>query len=797
VEALRWRCDPTAFSFKSTDQLEDLNDAVCQDRAVDAIRFGISMGHSGYNIFALGPEGLNMRTTVRRFLEEEAEKQDAPPDWCYICNFKDQRKPIAFKLNAGRGEELQAAMARFVEDVRDSLRSSFDSDEYRTRRQVIEEKFKDQHEHTLQEIEKEAEKEDLALLRTPIGFAFAPTRDGKVIPAEVFNQFPESERARVEAKIDALQKKLREALEKVPLWVKEIRDEVRKLNDETAEYAVGHLIGLVRDRFSDCPDMNPFLDSIRQDVIENVEAIVSSEEGSGKQSLPENLLGEHHNFRLYNVNLLVNNAGVDHAPVIYEDDPSFDRLIGKIEQRAEMGALLTDFHMIRLGALHRANYGYLILDARKLLVKPMAWEGLKRALTAGEIRIESLYQSLGLLSTASLEPEPIPLDVKVVIIGDRLLYYLLSELDPEFSRLFKVAADFSERIERTDENTTLYARMIATLARKADLRPVDRGGVARALEVCARNAGDSERLSAKVEPLSDLLREADHWAGRNNRKRITKADVIAAEESRERRLSRVRERIQEEMRRGTIVIDTDGENTGQINGLSVLQLGDYAFGQPSRITARIWLGEGEVVDIEREVKLGGPLHSKGVLILGSFLTSRYSQGRPLSLGASLVFEQSYQGVEGDSASSAELYALLSEIAGAPIRQSLAVTGSVNQKGEVQAIGGVNEKIEGFFDLCDQRGLTGRQGVLIPETNVKHLMLGDRVLDAVKEKKFAIYPVRTIDQGIEILTGIPSGERGKNGQFPKDSFNGLVEARLHDLADKRRAFRLPMADKGAA
>ncbi len=792
--ALCWRCTADQFTFESTEELEDLTEVIGQDRAVEAIRFAIGMARPGYNVYALGPAGTGKHTLVRQFLEEHAATAGPPDDWCYIGNFGDQRKPTALRLSAGRGAVFQADMESFVNEVRDALRSAFESDQYRTARQVIEEAFKERQEAAMGEVEKEAEAERIALLRTPVGFAFAPVSEGRVVAPEVFQQFPEAERQRIQQVIEGLQKKLQDVLRQTPVWMKETREKLRKLNNETATFAVGHLIAALRKRYEDLPAVLAYLDAVNEDVIDNVEAIVNAPE-RGAPGAAETIDG-HPLFRRYRVNLIVDNQGQQHAPVIYEDDPNYDRLIGRVEHRAEMGALLTDFHLIRAGALHRANGGYLMLDALKLLTKPMAWDGLKRVLKAREIRIESAMQAMGLLSTVTLEPEPIPLDVKVVLVGERLLYYLLAELDPEFGRLFKVAADFDERIERNADNSLRMARLLATMARREKLRPFDGGGVARALEFSARQAGDSERLSTMLEELADLLREADYWAGVNGRARVGKDDVQQAVDAQVHRLDRVRERIQEEIRRGTIMIDSQGRTVGQVNGLSVMQLGGFAFGRPSRITARIRLGKGEVIDIEREVALGGPLHSKGVLILGGYLSAHYAHERPLSLSASLVFEQSYGGVDGDSASSAELYALLSAIAEVPIDQSFAVTGSVNQYGQVQAIGGVNEKIEGFFDLCAARGLTGSQGVLVPAANVKHLMLHRRVVEAAEAGQFHVYPVETIDQGIEILTGMPAGERDADGRFPEGTLNHRVESRLIDLADKRRAFGALQRGEGA-
>jgi lon-related putative ATP-dependent protease len=796
ADALCWRCTPEQFAFESTDDLEDLAEVMGQERAVEALRFGIGMRRAGYNIYALGPEGIGKHTVARRFLEEQARAEPLPLDWCYVSNFKEPRKPRILQLNAGRGAVFQTDMARFVEDVRHALRSAFESEEYRTRRQVLEEEIKERQEHALEEIEEDAKARGVALMRTPVGFAFAPVAGGKVISPEVFQRLAQEDRERIETDIDALQKQLHQVLQEAPRWMKELRDQIRELSDQTATFAVGHLSEELRKAYADQPEILAFLGEVQQDVVRNVETIAGAQEKPGPDGVSADFDDGHPVLRRYRVNLLVDNGGCDHAPVVYEDDPSFDRLRGRIEHRAEMGALLTDFHMIRPGVLHRANGGYLIVDARKVLTRPMAWEGLKQALLTKEIRIEPLAQALGVLSTVTLEPEPIPLEVKVVMVGDRTLYYLLSEHDPEFGRLFKVAADFDERVERSDENNLFYARLVATVVRKEELKSFDRGAVARVLEYSARQAGDAEKLSTQIEGLSDVLREADYWAARAGRAVVGAEDVQRALDTRIHRLDRVREQIQEQIERGTIVIDTEGATVGQINALSVMQLGGFTFGRPSRVTARVRLGRGEVVDIEREVELGGPLHSKGVLILSGYLSAHYASDRPLSLGASLVFEQSYGGIDGDSASSAELYALLSAIAEVPIEQSFAVTGSVNQRGEVQAIGGVNEKIEGFFDLCAARGLSGKQGVLIPATNVKHLMLHARVVDAVEAGKFHIYPVATIDQGLEILTGVAAGARGPDGRFPEGTVNRRVEAKLLELAEKRQAFaRAPGAEGG--
>ncbi len=796
-EALCRRCDPEQFPFETTDDIEDLHEIIGQPRAVEAVQFGIGMEREGYNIFALGPAGTGKYTLVRQALEQRAATEPVPFDWCYVNNFAQPYRPRVLRLPPGTGVKLRRDMEQLVEEVRTALSSAFESEEYRTRRQVIEEEFKERQEQAFNELRQRAQERGLALLRTPVGLVFAPLRDGEVLPPEEFQKLPEEERKRLEAEVEVMQEELQKIIHQMPRWEREMREKVRELDREITNFAVGHLIDELRKKYEELPDVVEYLNAVQQDVIENVRDFLRPEEprqGAPIGPVPHLMTGPP-TLRRYQVNVLVDHSESKGAPVIYEDNPTYQNLVGRVEHMAQMGALVTDFTLIKPGALHRANGGYLILDARKVLLQPYAWEALKRVLQSRQIRIESLGEMLSLVSTVSLEPEPIPLDVKVALLGDRLLYYLLSSLDPDFGELFKVAADFNEEFDRSDENQMLYARLIATLARKEGLRPFDRGAVARVIEHSSRLAGDAEKLSTRMRNICDLLREADYWAGRSGNGAVTAQDVQRAIDAQIYRSDRVREKLQEEILRGTILIDTEGERVGQVNGLSVIQLGNFAFGRPSRITARVRMGRGEVIDIEREVELGGPIHSKGVLILSGFLGARYAAERPLSLSASLVFEQSYSGVEGDSASLAELYALLSAIAEVPIKQSLAVTGSVNQHGQIQAIGGVNEKIEGFFDVCKRRGLTGEQGVLIPVSNVKHLMLRSDVVEAVAAGQFHIYPIETVDQGIELLTGIPAGERDEEGNYPEGTINYLVEKRLAELAEKQAAFAKAAEEEG--
>jgi lon-related putative ATP-dependent protease len=789
-QALYTRCDPEQFGFKTTEDLEPLEETLGQGRAVAAVQFGVGIEHEGYNLFCLGPTGIGKHSFIRHFLEEKAAQQPTPSDYCYVNNFDEAQKPRMLELPAGVANTLQADIDRLVEELRSAIPAAFESDDYRARKQAIEDDVKERQGKAFEELRRKAQEKGITVVRTPTGLVFAPLKDGEVLGPEELEKLPEEEHQRIETEISNLRQEVGNFMSQVPVVEREGREKLRALNREVTIFAVGNLLDEIRRRYAKLPQVTAHLDAIEHDVIENVDEFLSSPESPlaaalGVPQPPAAKAG--HATRRYRINALVAHTANHGAPVIYEDHPSYQNLIGQVEYIPQMGALVTDFNLIRPGALHRANGGYLILDAPKVLTQPYAWEGLKRALQSSRVTMESLGQMLGLISTVSLEPEPVPVRVKVVLIGERLLFYLLSRYDPEFHDLFKVAVDFEEQMDRTTENNLLYARMIGTMARRDKLLTLSCTGVARVIEQSARIAGDAEKLSTHNRTLGDLLKEADYWARDAKREQIEVADVEKAIEAQVYRTGRLRERLQEEIQRGTILIDTQGEKVGQVNGLSVIQMGQFMFGHPSRITARARLGKGEVIDVEREVELGGPIHSKGVLILSNFLAARYASERPLSLSASIVFEQSYGGIEGDSASCAELYALLSALAEIPIRQSLAVTGSVNQHGQVQAIGGVNEKIEGFFDLCTARGLTGSEGVLIPQSNVTRLMLRKDVVQAVAAGQFEIFAVETIDEGIEILTGVPAGERDEAGNFPDGTVNQRVEARLVKLAEKRKAF----------
>ncbi len=781
------RCDISQFDFKTTANLETLPEVIGQERAVDAVRFGVGIQRDGYNLYALGPKGIGKYSLVRRYVEEKAESKSPPSDWCYVNNFKQPHKPNALELPAGMGHQLSIDMEQLIEDLHAAIPAVFESEEYRTRSQVIEQELTEHKERAIAEIQKEAEAKNISLIHTPTGITLAPIRNDKVISIEEFKKLPEKERKRIEEDTEILQERLLKTLHQAPQMEKEARERISVLNREMAAYAVGNLVDALRKKYHDQTAVIEHLNDVEKDVVERFRDFLRPE-GEKPSFLEVQLTGvEQTSDTRYRVNAMVVRDSDGGAPVVYEDNPSYLNLVGRVEHRAHLGTLETDFTMIRSGALHQANGGYLILDALKVLIQPFAWEGLKRALQSHEIRMESLGQMTSLVSTVSLEPQPIPLEVKLILLGDRRIYYLLSYLDPEFNELFKVAVDFDDRMDRNLDSQKLYARLIGTMVHDEKLLEFDSAAVARVIEQSARMVSDAEKLSTHMRSLRDLLRESDHWARENNHEVVGREDVQQAIDSADYRADRIRDRVQEEIERGTLLIDTTDNKVGQVNGLSVLRLGNFSFGQPSRITARVRIGGSKVIDIEREVELGGPIHSKGVMILSGYLGSHYMLDQPLSLTASLVFEQTYSEVEGDSASSAELYALISAISGIPVRQSLAVTGSVNQHGEIQPIGGVNEKIEGFFDVCSKRGLDGTQGVIIPASNMKHLMLRDDVCQAVEEGKFTVYSIETIDDGIELLTGMAAGQRDEDGKFPEDSINARVEAKLKHFSSRMHAY----------
>jgi len=778
-------CDCDEFNFTTTDDLQPLDRVPGQERALEALVFAAEMPHPDYHLYLLGEPGTGRHLMAQRLFQVMAAGLPTPDDWIYVHNFKQPHAPRAISLPAGRGPSFAAALRTMVEDVRTAIPATFERPENQRRLQAVEEEFRHRQEAAFETLNKEANAAGLALLRTPQGFLFAPLKDGEPLPPDQAAKLPKEEQERLAAAIRELQGKLKELMaQEIPRWDKERRTALQALNREIIANAITYPLGEMRGSVGDVPEAVEFLDELRADLLEHFPLLFASEQQAGESKEPQPY-GAAQGLRRYEVNVLVTHAPDSGAPAVYEDNPTFLNLIGRAEHLAQMGTLVTDFTLLKAGALHRANGGFLVLDAEKLLQQPLAWEALKRNLRSEHVAIDPPADYYSIIATVSLRPEPIPLKVRIALVGPRHLFHLLQQFDSDFASMFKVAAEFAETMTRNRETDEAFARLIATMVRQSKLLPFEVTAVGRIIEKSSRQAEDSRKLSLLLRDLHDLLREADYFARSRSAATVSKEDVSQAVRARIRRADRIRELSHEAIIRNIMLIDTEGAQTGQINGLSVLQLGRFSFGKPTRITVSLRMGQGRVVDIEREVKLGGPLHSKGVLILQGFLAGRFLPGQPLSLSASLVFEQSYGGVDGDSASSTELYALLSALAELPIDQGLAVTGSVSQKGEVQAIGGVNEKIEGFFDICRARGLTGKQGVLIPRSNIDHLMLREDVVGAAANAEFHIYPIANVEEGIELLTGRPAGERDAEGRYPADSVYGLVEARLASFAAERR------------
>jgi len=785
LERLYRHCDAAELPFETTEDLQPLAEHLGQRRAVDALEFALQIPHEGYNVFLLGSTGVGKRELLDSVLAgllktTGTTPREAASDWCYVNNFDSPDKPVALRLPQGKACNLRDDMNHAIEDLLGLLPATFQSDEYQARVQELGETYQEQEKQAFQALGEKATAAGIAMIQTPSGYTLAPIKDGEIITPQAFEALPEEEKNKAMATIEELKQELKVIVRQLPGWKKDSRNAFKELNREFSKMAIDPVLNELKEKYRDFPAVLNHLDAVHTDVLEQAEAFTQVQEES---AIPDNLKNRVREFPQYHVNVLVDNQGLETAPVIYEDSPGFSNLIGRVEYVSQMGTLVTDFNLIKPGALHRANGGYLILDADKLLTSPFAWPALKRALKAREIRIQTMEQLFSFVSTVQLQPEPLPLNVKVILQGDRYLYYILEEYDPEFATLFKVAADMSEDVVRGPESTLLFARLIRTLQERKQLLPLDRSGVARVIEYAARRMEDSEKLSLHRGRLGNLLTESDFRARQGGASAISAEHVTAAAMAAINRLDQFREKSHEGILREIMLVATSGSVVGQVNGLAVYLLGDYAFGRPTRITATARLGNGKVLDIEREVDLGGNIHSKAVMIISALLASRYARNSPLPLSASLVFEQSYGGVEGDSASVAELVALISAIADIPVRQDLAVTGSLNQHGQVQAIGGVNEKIEGFFDICNARGLSGSQGVVIPAANAVHLMLRQDVLDAVGAGKFQVYSVDTIDGALELLTG-----------YSAASIDRLVLERLEELAELARKYARKGEDK---
>jgi lon-related putative ATP-dependent protease len=776
---LRWTCDPGQFDFETTEELPDLDYAIGQKRALRSIEFGLGMEETGFNLYISGETGTSRTSTIRNILKKRAKDEPPPSDWVYVNNFKDSDSAVSLSLPAGRGSELAADMKELVEAFKKDIPKALESPEYEARRAEILDEYQKSNNDLFQVLEKESAKHGFALQRTVSGLVIVPQKSGRNYTQDEYEGLTDKKRQKLDDTGKKLTDKLNEVLRRVRDNEKSTKEALLQADRELGMSCLGHRLDPLREKYTGLDKVLSYFGTVQEDIINNLDDFKPQ---SAQPQIPGiKMQRQEPTFERYEVNILVDNKETEGAPVVFESNPTYNNLFGRIEHVMQYGgAAVTDFTMIRSGALHRANGGYLVIDAREVLINPFVWDALKRCIRTGEIRIEDVLEQYRFMTMVTLKPEAVPLQTKIIMIGTPWIYYLLFYMDPDYRKFFKVKAEFDTRVARTPEIMRDYALFVATHCRCEKLLHFDRSGIARLLEYTSRMVEDQNKLSSQFMEIADFIREASFWAHKDGHTVVSGDDVLRAAEENIYRVNRIEERMQELYEDGTIMVDTDGAVIGQINGLSVIGLGDHTFGRPTRITARVYTGQAGMVNIEREVKLSGPIHDKGVLILTGYLGGTFAAERPLSLSASVCFEQSYDGIEGDSASSTELYALLSALAGIPINQGIAVTGSVNQRGIIQPIGGVNFKIEGFFAVCKSQGLTGHQGVMIPKSNERHLMLNDEVMEAVTAGKFHIWSVETIEQGIEILTGMKAGVRGKHGAFPKKTIFHLVDKRLADM-----------------
>ena len=798
VKSLRYACDPSSFAFQSTAELEPLDKIIGQERAVEALKLGLGIkdAKNRYNIYVAGGPGTGKMSAVEHFLSRASSEEPQPPDLCYVHNFENPYSPHQLELPAGTGCGLRTDLEQLVSRLKREIPKVFESDEFKARSKRITDRFGEQRTTLLEQMESQSRELGFAIQRSPVAINTLPLNEGgEPLSQEEYNALSDEEQDSIRTRQGEVQTLIQERLQEVARLDEQREAELKELAKEAVLFLVEPYFGQLRSNYEGLTKVLDYLEAMKRDIGENLEAF---QNGGQKQRTPFPMpMPQTDPFKKYTVNVLVDNAKTVGAPVIVEQNATYPNLFGSIERRVQMGVATTDFTMIKPGSLHRANGGYLVLNANNLFRLGLSWEALKIAIKRREIHIEDPWQMMGYSTTEGLRPEPVPFRIKLVIIGSPQIYELLLMYDEDFGKLFNVKADFGMQMERTPEHEQALARFLSTCcSQEPGVLPFDPTGVAKMVEYATELTSDQTKLSCQFGSLVSVVKEASFWAREDGSALVSGAHVERALDERNYRHNRIDERIQEMIERGTLFVDTEGEQTGQVNGLAVLALGDYAFGKPSRITASVFAGKGGILDIEREAKLGGKTHTKGIMILKGFLGQRFAQDRPLAFGASLAFEQSYSMIDGDSASSTELYALLSALSELPIRQGLAVTGSVNQKGEVQPIGGVNEKIEGFYRVCKAKGLTGDQGVLIPQSNVENLMLHHEVVDAVKAGKFHIYPIRTIEEGIEVLTGVAAGVRDGDGDYPEDTVFGRVVARLDRIHEALKADKKDDEDETA-
>jgi len=785
---------PDQVECSTTETLNPSEEIFGQERAQKALRFGLEIREKGFNIYVAGMPGTGRKTAVKKLVNELAKTEPKADDWIYVNNFVNPYEPNAIRLPPGMGSRLKTDMASFISEVKRALPRAFESEDYATKRQEALGKIDRERETVFREVNESAAKQGFSIQMGPTSLLIIPVINDKPLTQEEFEALSKETREEILRKREALDADLRTGFHQMRELDAKGIEVVKALNTEIALYAIGHLLTGLKEKYGTIHEVIPYIDSVQKDILENLGTF----QGSGQQQQQEQVPPQFQQwlvkdlaFRKYEINVVVDNAGPDGAPVVFEDTPSYQNLLGKAEKEVQFGVVTTDFMMIRPGSVHKANGGYLVIPVLDLFRYPLAWEGLKSALKTEKVKIEEPGEQAGFIMTRGLKPEPIPLSVKVILIGTPDINQILNQGDPDYPELFKVRADFDTVMDRNETNVKNYAAFTCTLCKRFNLIHLDNTAIAKVIEYGSRLADDKKKLSTRFSSVADLIREANFYAMQEKAKNITVKHIEKAVEEKIYRSNLIQQKIQEFIERGVYLIDTEGLQVGQINGLSVMELGDFAFGRPSRVTASVAVGRDGIIDIERQAQLGGPTHTKGVLILGGYLANKYAQDKPLSLTAKLVFEQSYGGVDGDSASSTELYAILSALSGLPLKQSIAVTGSVNQRGEVQAIGGVNEKLEGFFEVCKAKGLTGQQGAMIPASNVPNLMLKEEILEAAKAGKFSIYPARTIDEGIEFLTGVPAGEQQPDGSYKEGTVNYLVNRRLQEMAEMAREFQVPL------
>ncbi len=774
-------CKTDIFKFNTTEEIDIFEETIGQEKAFKAIDFGLSLNSKGFNIFALGENGTGRMRTIRALLLKKATKENIPNDWCYVYNFKDPDTPIAISLPPGVGKEFQKDMDILIKTIREEMVKVFESKEYDKQRNKIIEEFQQKQKALFTNLEEDAQSKGFAIRKAVSGLLIIPTKKtGEPLSEEEFAALDEATKKRIEEIGSSLQEKLDDIGRAVREAEKILKEMLSRLEREIALEALDTRIDDLIKKYENIEKIVPYLSSVQDDILSHLDDFKSQEEPPSplpfmKMPKPEI------SFTKYSVNLIVDNSESKGAPVIFESNPTYLNLFGRIEHKVQFGMAVTDFSMIKAGSIHKANGGYIVIQGVELFKNLFSYDALKRAIKNREIKIEDVWEQYRLLSTVTMKPEPIPLNIKVILIGNPYMYYILYNLDEEYKELFKVKADFDNRMQRSPENIDKYAAFIATCQKEEGLKPFDRSGVAKIIEYSSRLAGHQEKLSTKFSDIVDILREADYWANKDGSSIVSSKNVLTAINEKIYRSNRIEERIREMILEDTLIVNTEGSKVGQVNGLAVLDLGDYSFGKPSRITARTYIGKAGIVNIERETKMSGRIHAKAIMIISSYLGSKYAANKPLSLSASITFEQLYDMVEGDSATCAELYALLSSLSGVPLRQDISVTGSMDQNGDVQPIGGVNEKIEGFFDLCKIRKLNGH-GVIIPRRNVKHLMLKQEVVDAVKDGKFFIYPINKMEDGLEILTGMAAGEIKEYAAYPEGTINYLVMKRLGEISD---------------